>query len=1266
MWLALAVGLIALPFLSLPGRYVFDTRDLLWFNPGAYLSHALELWRQNPYMGLEQHDGIAVPMGIAVWLLRSIGLSPWAAERVWHGVLLFVAVGTMMLLVDEVRGRRTPVGGVTAGLLYGLSPYAFAYGLQFTAVFLPYVLLPLLLLVTHRGIARRGLMWPALFGLTTFLMGGGNGAPQVYVILTAIALMAWMTFVERAVRFGQAVRFAIWSGIFTIGLNAYWLFLLGSSEVGNALAFTEQPVVINVASTAAETIRGLGFWQFYGGDQYGPWIPVARSYITAPLAMVAGFAVPVGALLSAWLVRWRYRVFFLLLSAVSLVVAMGIFPVSHSTPFGRLLLEAYARVPGAQGLRTTYKLITTLNLSLAVLAGVGVQAVWDRARWAGRRRWTRVGAVSVVALIVATAAMPLLEGRVYNRAHGTGSLPTYWQDALATLESRDTTSRALFMPSTGWAIYRWGAIKEAVPATDPTLPAINPIRLPIGQRYGSNLLAALERPYFRDLPAEGTAQLLRYLGVKDLVLQNDLDWQRSHTARPAALQRLIDPRTGDPDLLPGPGFGARGLNTTVTDGRAARSPIEKTLRPVQILTVAGAIPILRVEAEGPTILSGDGFGLAAAAGAGLLADGPPVLYSGALSGANLRTALADPRTSFVVTDSNRRRVWSFTGPLAPASYTLQAGRTLGGRPIGYLLFEDRADTQSTAIYPGLRTIAASGYGPLLGAAPQYRPANAFDGDPSTWWMVGQGQRLTGAWVQATFRAPRTVGSVDLTIPSSPLVRPLRKVRIEFSDGSSTLRPVTPGGVTHVAFPPRTTSFIRFEVAAVGSVVASDVESVAIGDIRIPNLRPAEVIQLPTDLFDTAEAAGIDPTEIGRHELTYLFERSRTGSGRQASEERAVRRRFESPPDSAFVVTGVGALNRTANDDQIDRLVYGPRPVTVTSTSRLFDNPAVRGSAAFDGDPSTSWVPAGTTGESLTLTFPPHTIDRIGIDAAVATPGGAGNARSSILQVAATLSDGSVVRGGPPSPRSGRFTLTFPPVLTGSVTITIERVLDALPGGGSPVAIKEVSIPGVQPLLARASDRLPCETGPGFTVDGSPVGIRPDGTIGDLLTGRSLPFVTCGGEPVRMGGGFHTLDAEGGFVPDRVQLTNGVRPAPAAASAPAVSFRPRSDGGYMVHVSGAAGPYYLVIGQNVEPGWRAFVGGRSLGPPLVLDGYSAGWRIDRPGTYDVLVSYAPQRAYNVALAVTGVAIAAALSVMLLAGWRRLRRIHARPDGDAQAP
>ena len=90
------------------------------------------------------------------------------------------------------------------------------------------------------------------------------------------------------------------------------------------------------------------------------------------------------------------------------------------------------------------------------------------------------------------------------------------------------------------------------------------------------------------------------------------------------------------------------------------------------------------------------------------------------------------------------------------------------------------------------------------------------------------------------------------------------------------------------------------------------------------------------------------------------------------------------------------------------------------------------------------------------------------------------------------------------------------------------------------------------------------------------------------------------------------------------------------------------------VHGGRGPFYLVIGQNYSTAWRASVDGKSLGPPLLLDGYSAGWRIDRTGLFTVAVRFPPQRRYDLALAISGIALLAVLVLLAGPAIRRGRR------------
>ncbi|HEV8420323.1 MAG TPA: alpha-(1-_3)-arabinofuranosyltransferase family protein, partial [Actinomycetota bacterium] len=964
-----------------------------------YLARALALWRATPYLGQEQHDGIVVPMGVGVWLLRSAGLSVWVTERLWHGLLLLTTAGTTIFLVDGLRARRTVIAPPTAGLAYTLTPYVIGYGLPFTPVFLPYVLLPLLLLVTVRGVGRGGLLWPALFGLVTFLMGGGNGAPQIYVLVASITLMAWLVFAERRVSLRQALRFAAWSLVFFVGLNAYWLFLLTSPEVFNALEFSEQPNVINVTSSASEALRGLGYWALYGGDQLGPWVTTVRPYLTSPLLIFTGIAVPLGALISAWLVKWRYRLYFLLLAVMAVFVSVGVFPVPSPSPFGRFLLWSYDNIPGVAGLRTTYKVTAELNLAVAILAGIGLEALWRELAHARRHVLIRGAILALALLVIGANGYPLWMGRLYNPARGTAAVPEYWQRALEALDQRDTEHRAFFAPATYWTAYRWGSIKETVLATDPRLNAVYPLRLPIAQRYGSNLVAAIEAPYLEGAPARGTARLLRYLGVQDVVLQNDIDWVRSRTARPAELQSLLN----DPELQPTLYFGRPGQHVTSESGPQIGS--ERALTPVQVLAVRDPVPMIRAEGAVPIVISGDGFGIATAAREDLLPNGVPLLYSGALTPAELETVLSQADPSFIVTDSNRRRVWYFSAPRAPRSYTLPAGQTIGERPIGYLLFDDRTDTQSVVVYPGVRAITASGYGSVFGTGPQFRPANAFDGDPATWWVVGTGSSPQGGWIQATLARPMLMSSLSITQPDAWWLREVRAVRLTFSDGSTVLSRLARGRTATVTFPARLTSSVRITIAVVaGNPSPLRQSGAALADIQIPGSHPAETIRVPTDLFEAANRIRGGTDRLATLPFTYLFERARSYYRGGPDEEVRISRRFEVAGTRAFTLSGRVHLNRTAGDAQLDEALFGRRDVAVTSSSRFLGDPVLRGSSALDGDPTTRWQPSGAEGEWLRIRFPRHVIDRI----AVVTDAREG--RDRITRIRAVFDDGTSAVG----------------------------------------------------------------------------------------------------------------------------------------------------------------------------------------------------------------------------------------------------------------
>jgi arabinofuranan 3-O-arabinosyltransferase len=704
-------------------------------------------------------------------------------------------------------------------------------------------------------------------------------------------------------------------------------------------------------------------------------------------------------------------------------------------------------------------------------------------------------------------------------------------------------------------------------------------------------------------------------------------------------------------------FGAPGRNVTgEPSDDAAADALERSLSPVQVLTVRDALPITNARPPDPVVVSGDGFGIAAAARAGLLEGDPAVLYSGNLTPPSLGDLLASSQNSFIVTDTNRRWAWSFSGPRSPHSFTLTQDDTLGGRTIGYLLFDDRPSTQSVAVYPGMRSITASAYGGAFGTSPQYRPSNAFDDDPATLWLVGTGGDPTGSWIQGTFEQRRLLSRLSIQQPSAWYLREIRNVRVEFSDGSSVVRTLRRGGETSISFPSRMAAWVRVRILSVGpNPVAGRRAGSALADIQIPGLDPAEIVRVPNDLFETAERTESGVAALARSPLTYLFQRVRGYYAQDPDEEVRIVRRFTAAGSASYELSGTVRLNPSAPDEQLDQVLFGNQPVQASSSSRLLGNPALRGSSALDGDPSTSWVPRGAEGEWLTVRFPRHLVDTISVDT------DRGPQWTVITRIRAVLPDGTQTTGDLADPTQGTIQIDLPPTVTNRVSLFVDRVFSPLAGSTNPVGINEVHIPGVAPLPGRRSSSLPC-TFAGLTVDGRPIGVRPQGTVGDLVNEREVPLRACNNTLIRLNDGQHDLVAGGGLQPDNIMLTKQVpiEVPSATPTLPELSTVRHWDGSSEIRVTNAEGPFYLVLGQNYDRRWQASIDGHDLGPPTVVNGYSAGWRITRPGSFTVEVGYAQQRLYTYALGLTAVTLAVVAVLVAVSLVHRRRRRARRAD------
>ena len=207
---------------------------------------------------------------------------------------------------------------------------------------------------------------------------------------------------------------------------------------------------------------------------------------------------------------------------------------------------------------------------------------------------------------------------------------------------------------------------------------------------------------------------------------------------------------------------------------------------------------------------------------------------------------------------------------------------------------------------------------------------------------------------------------------------------------------------------------------------------------------------------------------------------------------------------------------------------------------------------------------------------------------------------------------------------------------------------------------------------RRARRPPPDTFPGgcrtdlLTVDGRPVGIRVTGTRDQAEGRQGLAVEACGPDAggMTLGAGPHELRTRAGrdtgIDVDRLVLDSAGAGAgssqagpgpqrPQAAPAPPVDVVHEGRTSYDLRVRDATRPFWLVLGQSHNRGWTATGGGRSLGPPQLVNGYANGWYV-RPHagrrSIDIHLEWTPQRRvwWALALSAVGVAICFALALV----------------------
>ena len=202
----------------------------------------------------------------------------------------------------------------------------------------------------------------------------------------------------------------------------------------------------------------------------------------------------------------------------------------------------------------------------------------------------------------------------------------------------------------------------------------------------------------------------------------------------------------------------------------------------------------------------------------------------------------------------------------------------------------------------------------------------------------------------------------------------------------------------------------------------------------------------------------------------------------------------------------------------------------------------------------------------------------------------------------------------------------------------------------------------------------------LSVDGTPVSTRIVGDQASAVEQRALDLEPCapasGG--VTLAAGQHlvrsadgrstgldvdslTLASAAGGQPLPLGAGGSVTP-PATKAAPTVKVLDNGRTKMHLRVTGADAPFWLVLGQSQNAGWRATVDGKDLGESTLVDGYANGWRVTPHSagkSIDVTLEWVPQRVVWGALAISGITLLVCLALAF--GLRRRRS-----RGTAKAP
>ncbi|GAT65251.1 coagulation factor 5/8 type [Planomonospora sphaerica] len=1215
----------AVAFNTSPGRIISETKLDMALNPLGFLSRAVHLWDGAFFGHLQnQAHGYFFPMGPFYALFEALDMPPWNIQRLWMTAVLCAAFLGVERLA-RAMGVGTPATRILAGLAYALAPHAVALiginssEFQPSAV-LPWIMLPLVRAASGDVSPRRAAALSAL----AFLFAGGINAVAELAVLT-VPLLYLLT--RR--RGPRRRRLLAWWLACVGAVSLWWLvpLLVMGSYIFSFLPFIETASATTGVTSLLNILRGTSGWMAFLPVDGSPWLPAAFEQATVPW-LIAATALAAGLGVAGLAARTTPERSFLVLTALAGVAVISFGhadALAHPwtdqvralldgplAPFRNLhKFDALVRLPLALGL-AALPLTVRLPLRRPVLAGLSG--------------------------VVVLAAVPVASAGVTPQG-AFAELPAYWRQAADWLNERTGDGMVLAVPGSRRGEYVWGRPIDEPMQSLLTVRWATHTNVPWGSPGLARLLQAVDERFATGKGSPGLTSALRRIGVTYLLVRNDLARGTLGTAWPARVHETLEESTG---LRRVASFGPQaGTETHPT----ASGWLDQSYPALEVYAVPDPAPTAgTVPRQGAVRVTGAPEAVLSLAEEGLLADDRPVLVG------DEPGARALPARDTVATDTLRRREIVFGDLRRSGTATLTEGQAPRRDTASDLVDPAWQGSTATADHSGVADVLASSAESDVTAIGAHRdpgrqPYAAIDGDHRTSWRSDGWNGMVGQWLEVRFVEGIEIPRITVAFEKA-VGPPVAEISVETAAGTRRVPVRETSDPQAVDPPPGRSSWLRIRVTGVARGEGMSVGNrVGISEITVPGVRAGRRITVPP-------AAERDPG-------TVLL----TRQGSASACMRGVKTWTCAPHLEVLGEDGYGfsreftvrtggpraVTGRTVLTDPVAarRLTTLPRVFPrVTASSTATDHPAVIGRAAMDGDLSTLWY-AHPADRNPTLTV------ELG--------------RKTVMSQLRVLFPDSylgrppvrvTVRGGGRTVRAwtgaeGR--ITFTPLRADRLEITFTS------SAARQIEVAEVGIPGVRKLgsLASFPIRLPCGFGPGLTVNGNAVPTEiVTGTLDDVLNGRPLGYRSCA--PVELAAGPARVSAAhtDAFRIESVLLRAPETAAAREADAAPVGTETWGPAERRVRIS-TSEPSYLVVNENFNRGWKAYLDGEPL-VPVRLDGWRQAWEAPA-ATGVVTMRYEPDAAYRAAL-LGGLVLVLLVAAAALVPARRTAR---HPAGTAPA-